>query len=149
MLAVSFADIEDYIIPDRFIIAAIVLRVVFILISGDTVPQLIFSAVGGFAVALVLLLIVLIFEKIIHREAMGGGDIKLIFTVGLFLGWKKNVLCLLMACFIGIIFGTVTQKLRKDRDDPKIFPFGPSIAAGAWLSLLFGDTLINAYLSLF
>ena len=149
LLAVSFADIEGFIIPDGFIIAAIVLRVIFVSFSKDILARLVFSALGGFGVALVLLLIVLLFEKLFHREAMGGGDIKLIFVCGLFLGWQKNILCLLLACVVGIIFGVITQNARKAQEDPKIFPFGPSIAIGAWLALLFGENIINAYISLF
>ena len=149
LLAVSFADMEGFIIPDGFILAALVIRLVFIFLSGNIMEQLVFSAVGGLAVSAALLLIVLIFEKLMHREAMGGGDIKLIFACGLFLGLGKNILCLLMACVIGIVFALITQKFRAGQEDPKIFPFGPSIALGAWLSLLFGDSIINSYVSLF
>lgn len=149
LMACSFADLEGYIIPDRFIIAAAVVRAVFILISGDIVGELTFTILGGIAVAAGLLIIVTVFEKIIKREAMGGGDIKLIFATGIYLGWQKNILCIFAACIIGIIFGVATQKKRETQEDAKIFPFGPSIAVAAWLCLLFGDRLINGYMSLF
>lgn len=149
LLACSFADLEGYIIPDGFIIAAIAVRAVFILISGNIVSELAFTLLGGFAVALGLLLVVTVFEKLAKREAMGGGDIKLIFATGIFLGWQKNLLCLFVSCILGIIFGAVTQKKRETQADAKIFPFGPSIAAAAWLCLLFGDGLINWYTGLF
>ena len=91
---------------------------------------------------------------------MGGGDIKLLFMTGLYLGWKGNILCLFAACIIGIIFGLTlnkqagleTETEAADADEEitaGAFPWGPSIAIAAWLVLLFGNRLINWYLSLF
>ena len=48
-------------------------------------------------------------EKLLGREAMGGGDIKLLFLTGLFLGWKRNLLCLVAACVIGIVWGLLQK----------------------------------------
>ena len=119
MLVCSFADIEGYIIPNRFIIAGAVIRIIFILISGEIVKNLIAAAIGGVAIPLVLLVIVLIYEKIRGKEAMGGGDIKLLFVTGLFLssvsgglniGWMGNILTLFFACIIGIIFAFVMPR---------------------------------------
>lgn len=149
LLACTFADLEAYIIPDGFIISAIVIRLIFIFTSGSILSELKFSAIGGFSVSLALLLIVSVFEKIIKREAMGGGDIKLFFVTGLYLGWRNNILCLFLSCILGIVFALITQKSRTNNEDAKAFPFGPSIAAAAWLCLLTGDSIINAYLSLF
>ena len=145
LLAASFADLEGYIIPDRFIVAGIAVRLVFILVSGNIGKELLFSALGGFAVAGGLLLIVLIYEKLTHKEAMGGGDIKLLFVTGLVLGWKRNLLCLFFACIVGIVFGMLTRRGRTG----KAFPFGPSIAIAAFFALLFGDGLIASYLAMF
>ena len=68
------------------------------------------SLIGGLAVAAAVLAVVLISEKIRGVEAMGGGDIKLLFVTGLYLGWKGNILCLFAACIIGIIFGLTFNK---------------------------------------
>ena len=149
LLACSFADLEGFIIPDGFIIAAVIVRAVFILISDEPVSELIFSVLGGIAIATGLIIIVTLFEKLAKREAMGGGDIKLVFAVGLYLGWQKNLLCLFIACIIGIVFGAVTQKSRETQEDARIFPFGPSIAAAAWLCLLAGDRFLEWYLGMF
>jgi len=146
LLAISFADLEDYLIPDRFIIAGVIIRIVFILLSGNIKTELISALIGGFAVAIALLLIVIVFEKIIKKDAMGGGDIKLIFMTGLYLGWQRNILCIMVACVIGIVFGLIYQR-NKD-EDSKVFPFGPSIALAAWLVYMFGNEIIGFYLSL-
>jgi len=152
LMGAAFADIDRYLIPDGFIIAGIILRAGFILFTGSGIRELADALIGGFGVAAVLLMIVLVTEKVMKREAMGGGDIKLICMIGLFLGWKKNLLMLFTACIIGIGTAFLTQERREREDsseDKKIFPWGPSLAIAAYLTLLFGDALISRYLSLF
>ena len=144
LLAASFADLEGCIIPDRFIASGIVIYAAFLPFAGNPKAECINGLIGGFAVAAAVLLIVLTFEKIKKVEAMGGGDIKLLFLTGLFLGWKLNLLCLLFACFIGIIFGLAFSAGKEE----KTFPWGPSIALAAWLCLLVGNELVTWYLGL-
>ena len=80
---------------------------------------------------------------------MGGGDLKLLFVTGLWLGWAKNLLCLLLACVFGIVFGLATQKRRAQQENAKILPWGPSICAAGIITMLAGDAVIAAYVSLF
>jgi prepilin signal peptidase PulO-like enzyme (type II secretory pathway) len=148
---VSVTDIYDQIIPNGAIITALVVRViwhvVFELFLGGS-PDIMVTVrflIDGLAVSLPLFLLVLFMEKLWKKEAMGGGDIKLLFIVGLYLGWEKTLLTLLFACIVGIIGGTI--QLRRQEDG--YFAFGPYIAIAAVLSLLIGDGLIEWYLSLF
>ena len=145
LLAASFADLEGYIIPDRFIMVGIVLFFASLLWHPDPLHRLLSGAVGGFAVAGALLLLVLWLEKRLGREAMGGGDLKLLFVTGLFFGWKKNLFCLVLACFLGIFAGFLGKQGRKDENP---IPWGPSIALAAWITAFAGDPFINWYLSL-
>ncbi len=138
LLAASLADLEGMIIPDRFILIGLASGLAFPIFTGGLAQ----AVIGGVSVAGVLLIVVLIFEKVMKKEAMGGGDIKLLAVTGLHLGWMCNILCVLLACIFGIIFGLMAQK----RDEP--LPWGPSIALAAWLCCLFGNELIEAYLGL-
>ena len=92
----------------------------------------------------VLAALPLLIAALIRPECMGGGDIKLLFLTGLFLGWKRNLLCLVAACVIGIVWGL----LQKKRDCGEAIPWGPSIALGAWLTALCGQQIIDWYLGL-
>ena len=154
LLAAAFTDLEGYMIPDRFIVTGIVVRVVFLFLQGNVLENLMDALLGGFAVGGGLLLIVLLYEKVRQKEAMGGGDIKLLFLTGLFLGWQRNILCLLIACVLGIVFAFIFPEKRTTEDeaedeDGKLFPWGPSISAAAILTLLCGSEIIGVYLSLF
>lgn len=145
LLVCSFADLEGRIIPDRFIIAGLLVRTGFFVILNDPAKVALDDLIGGAGIAGLLLIVVLVFEKIKGIEAMGGGDIKLIFMTGIFLGWKANLLCLFIACIIGIISGLVF----KSEDGDKTFPWGPSIALAAVICMLFGNEAIELYLGLF
>ena len=144
LLACAFADLEGYIIPDRFLAAGIVLYAISFLWAGKPLIRLRDGVIGGFAVAGGLWLLVLAAEKLLKKEAMGGGDLKLLFVTGLFLGWKGNLLCLILACLIGIVWGVAA----KGRKEGGAIPWGPSIALAAWITALVGDRFIRWYLSL-
>ena len=98
LLACAFADLEGYIIPDRFIAVGVVLFIVTLFFVPDPGKRALDGLIGGVAVGGGVLLLALLMEKLLRRDAMGGGDIKLLFLTGLFLGWQKNLLCLLLAC---------------------------------------------------
>ena len=145
LLACAFADLEGYMIPDRCILFGIVLRPVFLLLSRAPLSAWLDSLLGGFLVAGGLLLVVLLYEKVKKVEAMGGGDIKLLFVTGLFLGWKLNLLCLLAACVLGIAFGLLAPK----KDGAPLFPWGPAITAAALLTVMYGQGVLDWYMGLF
>ena len=144
LLASAFADLEGYIIPDRFIVAGIVVSMGSLLFAQEPLAALQDALLGAFVVAGTILALVLLFEKIKGVEAMGGGDIKLLFMTGTFLGLAANIVCLLLSCLIGIFWGLAATVGKEE----KTFPWGPSIAIGAWLALLFGNELAAWYLGL-
>lgn len=84
LLVCSFADLEGYIIPDRFIAVGVVLFIITLFFAPQPLRRALDGAIGGLAVAGCVLLLVLGMEKLLGREAMGGGDIKLLFLTGLF-----------------------------------------------------------------
>ena len=149
LLACAFADLEGYIIPDRFVAAGAILRIPFFFLLPDPKGQALDALLGSLAVGGGLLIVVLLYEKLRKTDAMGGGDIKLLCLSGLYLGWMKNLLCLLLACVLGIVFALVTLKRRGTEGDARLIPWGPSISAAAILTLLWGDAITAAYLSLF
>ncbi|MGI6072136.1 MAG: prepilin peptidase [Lachnospiraceae bacterium] len=144
LLCVTLCDLDEHIIPDRFIIAGIINRIIFILLSGNILNELKFSIIGAFSVSLPLLVLSLILDKILKKDTMGGGDIKLFFMAGAYFIWYVNVLVLFMSALIGIIFGILLKKNEK-----KQIPFGPAVSVGYFLGMLVGSELVNIYLGLF
>ena len=78
-------------------------------------------------------------EKIFKKEAMGGGDVKLLAMVGAFLGWKYALLTFFLAPFFALIFGIINLISKKDHT----LPYGPFLSLSAILSLFWFDRIIN------
>ena len=76
---------------------------------------------------------------------LGMGDVKLMFGAGLLLGGGK----VLLAMTVGSLAGAVIHSVRMKHGADRRLAFGPYLAGGIWLSALFGDGLIRAYLGLF
>ena len=148
-VALSFIDIEHHKLPNVIVLPSYIVGVVLLgaaaLLAGDF-DQLIRAGIGMAAMGLAYLLIALV-----KPGAMGLGDVKLAGVLGLFLGftgWGALIVGSLAAFFLGGIYGLVLIALRKSTRKSGI-PFGPWMALGAWIGILFGNLIWNDYLSIF
>lgn len=143
LFAATMTDITCRLIPDRLIVIGTMLAFALCFLKEDIPRALLVTLINGLSVALPLLLIVLLFDKISGKESMGGGDIKLIFLVGLYFDWKLNILILILACILGLVIAGISR-VGKGRE----FAFGPAISGAAWLVMLFGEPLLGWYIDL-
>lgn len=98
--------------------------------------------IGFFAVSGLFLII----YWITKGRGIGGGDIKLMAAAGLLLGWQN----ILLALMIGSIAGSVIHlTLMKVQGKDRVLAFGPYLAFGIFISMLYGNNLITWYLSMF
>jgi len=80
-------------------------------------------------------------ERIYKKEAMGGGDIKLLAMAGTLLGLKLVLLAFILSTLIGSVIGLANKYWTKDSR----FPFGPALAAGILIAWLAGDRILEWY----
>ncbi len=151
LLAVSLVDLETGLIPDGFILAGILNFVLFTILKGGMIfTGLLHGALGGFSISVPILLLSLLMDKVLQKESMGGGDIKLYFMTGLYFSIKANVLLVLLSCVFGIAFTLIFQSIRVgEKENPLAFPFGPSIAMAAMVSVFLAEPILQFYMSLF
>ena len=138
LMGLSLIDLDTYTIPDGFIVAGIINWLVFELLNFEK-ESFIISIVTGVVVLVVMLLLSMIMDKILNKESLGGGDIKLFFVLSLYFGPLKTLFLLLLSCIIGLSF-VVFLKNNK-------IPFGPAISIGTVFMLIYGDTLLKLYLN--
>lgn len=141
LMALSLVDLETYTIPDRFIVAGIIWYFGVLLFAEDGKAELISGLAGGLSIGLGMLLLSILFDKVTGKESLGGGDIKLFFMTGLYLGPWVGLFNLILSCVIGIGFVLFMGQRR--------IPFGPAISLAAFVSLLVGSDVVNWYLGLF
>ena len=143
LIPVTVIDYYHYIIPDSITLGGLVLGITISFIPGQLTPvqSLIGVVAGGGTLLSIGYIGQFLFKK---KEAMGGGDIKLLAFVGAVFGWKIAILTITFGALFGSIIGLVMMVIKILPEDHKI-PFGPFLAVGAWIALLFGDTIVTAY----
>lgn len=149
LIIITFIDIDYYIIPDSMIILGSIFELLFNLTNkGISIRN---SIIGGVVCSGVMLILITLIELVVKKEVMGGGDIKLFFMIGLFLGLKLGLLTILLSIYVGAFYGIVTiiySKIKKQEYN-SIIPYGPFISVGAIISVLCGTNIINWYIDLF
>lgn len=144
LLGLSIVDLQKYEIPDGYILFGIVWWIlglgVAYLLGNNIQSMLINGLIGGFGLGGGVLVISLIMDKLLKKESMGGGDIKLLFVAGLYLGIVNGLFSLMAACVIGLLFVVI---LKKDK-----IPFGPSIGIAIYIGLTVMPYIVNWYLGL-
>lgn len=145
LLLLSLVDWTAHVLPDKLLLAAAVNRLVFLFLLreplGETLPQM---ALGAFSVSLPLLLLSLVMDWLLNKDTLGGGDIKLLFVLGLYLSWLEMLLLLIFACALALLWAAGPGRRQAGGE----IPLGPFLAA-SWLCVtLFGAPLIQWYVSL-
>lgn len=142
LLAVTLADCAKMVIPNILLLAMAASRVVWFFVLREP-----FLAAGKAALIslgagpVALLVLTLVMEWIMGKELMGGGDIKLLAALALYLEWPQMVLTLIGGCLLGLTGAAVSKKKGA-------FAFGPYLAAAAVLAVCFGDPLVTWYIGL-
>lgn len=126
LIIIAFIDLWHRIIPDYIVAAALVMGIVFSLFVRISFLDTILGMIAGGGILLLLSFI---------PNAMGGGDIKLMFAIGAFLGLNKTIWALLLAFILASIVSLVLifSKIKDARD---YIPFGPFLALGSFISMI-------------
>jgi len=166
--ALIFIDAEHMILPNVItypgIVFALIARLAIPLLSGqphfDDLPMLMngvlsgmpvwaASLIGAFIGALVgggsLWLMGWTWEKLRGIEAMGLGDVKMMFMVGAYLGWRLTILTIFVGVLTGSVIGILLMARQGQRNMQMLLPFGVFLGLGAIAALLFGAPLVEWY----
>lgn len=141
LLGLSLVDLDSYEIPNGCIIMGIVWWIVTIpLMETSIIEEIKTGLIGGFAIGGGVLLCALIMDFVLKKESMGGGDIKLYFMLGLYMGWILGLFHLIVSCIVGIVFVFVLKR--------NTIPFAPAISLSALITLLWGNEIVAWYFGL-
>ena len=88
----------------------------------------------------------LVLYLVTKGRGIGGGDIKLMAAAGLLLGWKNIILAFVIGCVLGSVIHLIRMKVSKQ---DHVLAFGPYLAVGIFTAGIWGEQIINAYLSAF
>jgi leader peptidase (prepilin peptidase)/N-methyltransferase len=166
--ALVFIDAEHMILPNAItypgIAFALLARVAIPLLMGepyfDDLPMLLNGVLNGMPIwgaslvgALIgalagggsLWLMGWIWEKLRGVEAMGLGDVKMMFMVGAYLGWRLTILNIFLGVFSGSLIGIALMLRQGKRNMQMLLPFGVFLGIGAIAALLIGPEIVEWY----
>jgi leader peptidase (prepilin peptidase)/N-methyltransferase len=166
--ALVFIDAEHMILPNVItypgIMFSVVARVAIPYLVGephfDDLPMLLngplagmplwaASLIGAFLGALIgggsLWLMGWTWEKLRGIEAMGLGDVKMMFMVGAYLGWRLTILNIFLGVLSGSIIGMALMMRQGKRNMQMLLPFGVFLGIGAIAALLIGSNIVEWY----
>ena len=150
LVVLAAIDLEHKLLPNRVVYPAFVVGWAGLALGAllDGSPErLLDAAIGALTFGGLLFLV-----AFIYPAGMGGGDVKLAFVLGTFLGYVGGIgvtlvgmfLAFLLGGIIGVVVMVATGGNRKYQ-----LPFGPFLASGTIIAIVAGIPLLNAYLGSF
>ena len=149
LVPITMIDFDHQIIPDSIVLPLLWVGLAMSLVHPLPGSEVLFispsdAIVGAMAGYLSLWSVYQLHRLITGKEGMGYGDFKLLAALGAWLGWRQLLIIILMSAAVGAVVGIALIVFRgRDRQVP--IPFGPYLAAAGWISMLFGETIKNAY----
>jgi leader peptidase (prepilin peptidase)/N-methyltransferase len=172
IIALIFIDAENMILPNAItypgIVFSFAVRLIFPLFFGAAYfsdlkywpltsitgwPVWAVSLAGAVLGALVgggsLWLVGKLWKVLRGIDAMGLGDVKMMFAVGALLGWRLTLLTIFLGAMTGALAGIGLMIAKRERNLQTLIPFGIFLGIGSMISLLFGESIISWYVTNF
>jgi len=171
IMALSVIDLYIYRLPDLITFPAIGISLVSMIAVAIVIDRPI--AIGRALIGALAYFTLLLIAHLVSPRGMGFGDVKLSLLLGLHIGWVSGstylgwtpvvrlvFISLLIGSVLGVTGGMTVAMLRKSGVDAladpeavdgqpnrllaQSIPFGPALAAGAVIAVLFSGTLLGA-----
>jgi leader peptidase (prepilin peptidase)/N-methyltransferase len=146
MLTLALIDYDFKILPNVITLPGI--AVGFALSLVDPRISWIDSAIGILVGGGLLYAVAWAYLKLRGQQGMGMGDVKMIGTIGAFVGWQGVLLTIFLGSLIGSLVGLTLMKL-KGREWDHALPFGTFLALAAVIVDWGGPELLAWYWGLF
>ena len=138
IIIIFVSDYHYLIIPDSVLIFFTLVLLIEIAIEiGITKIYIpIFSGIFSF---ISMYVIKLLGDFLFKKESMGGGDIKLLFVIGMVLGFPKALFSIFIGSIVGLPIAFIILMKNKDH----VIPFGPLLGIGSLIMLFTQFNVIN------
>ncbi len=146
LIVLGFIDFYHQLLPDEITLPCLALALLYSFFRQDL--SFIQALIGAGAGAGILLFIYGAYYWLRKREGLGLGDVTMMLMIGAYLGWRLTFFTLILASFIGALIG-ISLILFKKKNLQFAIPFGTFLAPAAFVALLWGEKIINAYLNLY
>ncbi len=137
LAATSLFDALYLIVPDRQIVIMLIAGAVFLApLDRADIAAHVAAAIGAWGL---LTLVAFAYERLTGRVGLGAGDAKLFGAAGLWLGLEGLPSCLMAAVASALFAAAIERRAGAPAAHEHVLPFGPHLALGFWLALVFGS----------
>lgn len=137
LLVLGYIDLKEKIIPNQLILSGIVfwaiLSIIEICLSQTTWQQILFFSLIGAGVCSGILFII----ALIVKSALGMGDVKMFFVIGLLYGLSNTYSIMLFSILIMAIV-SIALLIAKKVTRKTAVPMAPFVAFGFLINVLMG-----------
>jgi len=142
LICITLIDYRHRIIPDELSLSMAAIGLCFSFFSpyigGVAWMRFLKSLSAGLGGGLLMYGLGYAGEKAFKKEALGGGDVKLVAASGAFLGWIGIIGPLLLGSLSGGLAACILLLAKKKRFGETL-PFGPFLCLGIYFTCLFPD----------
>lgn len=143
MIVIAMIDFETTFVYRSITILAMIVGSILTIIQAGNDNGIVLDSIVGF-----ILSTSIIFLIVVVTRGMGEGDIEIAAICGLFLGMKGVIVTLFLSFIMGGIVSSLILILKlKERKDE--IPFGPYLAIGGMVAMLYGNLLMDFYIKSF
>lgn len=133
LMPLALLDARHFWLPDRL---NLLLGAAGLLVAGPLLDtSLVDRWVGAVVCGLTLAAIAEFYRRVRLKDAMGGGDPKLVAAIGAWLGWQALPLMLLLASLGGIVWALAAQRKGDQPLGERRVPFGLFACAAAFATV--------------
>lgn len=140
LIVIALIDVDTMTIPNKLLISLIPVAIIYFLLQNGI--NFIAILTGFFSISLPMYIL-----NIFIEDSFGGGDIKLVAICGAMIGWENALVSAVIAIFIAGAYSSYLLISKKTKLGTRI-SFGPYLCLGTYISLLYGNKIINGYISL-
>lgn len=144
LLVLSLVDLDVKEVPHGFLLVLLLLGVLLFILSFF--PKVSLSKilwwehlVGAVAVSVPLFILM-----VVSGGGVGGGDVKLMFCLGLLLGYKLILLSFLFGIVLAAIFSVILIVIY-GKNGKYALPLVPFLSVGAFIAMTVGETLLSLF----
>ena len=145
LFTITLIDWKTHVIPNKALVVLLLNRLFFFVFFEEiTVNGILQIIIGACCVSVPMLFISIGMDYILKKESMGGGDIKLLFVIGMYMSWLEMLLLIFIACVLALLYFFFIP----NKDEQVEIPFGPFLSGAWFLVFLFGERFLQWYQSL-
>jgi leader peptidase (prepilin peptidase)/N-methyltransferase len=147
LVVLSAIDLEHRLLPDRVVFPALAVGAAGLTIAavaGGYPDALVHAAIGAAIFGGFLFVV-----AFVNPAGMGGGDVKLAFLLGMFLGyldgWGVVMVGMFLSFVLGGVIGLIAMLVSGGGRKMQV-PFGPFLVLGTMIAVFLGHSILSTYL---